>query len=191
MDGRAGAPSNRRRNLLTTGDLVAGRFRLGRRVGEGGFGQVFEAADEQWGDRRVAVKILSPAAASDPEFRARFEREALSAEVAAHRHVLPVLSSGREGEFFYIAMPFVPESLADVLGDHGRLPPGRALRLCTQVALALDWAHSRGIVHRDVKPATVLLEHDATVGDHAYLADFGIAKAALAATVTRTEFGVP
>lgn len=123
--------------------------------------------------RVVALKVISPEAAADPEFRRRFEREAAIAAEIEHPNVIPVYQVGEDGGLLYIAMRFVEGvDLAGLLAARGRLEPGRVGRLIAQVADALDAAHARGLVHRDVKPGNVLV----TASDHAYLTDFGITK---------------
>jgi serine/threonine protein kinase len=124
-------------------------------------------------DRIVALKVISPEAAADPEFRTRFEREAAIAAEIEHPNVIPVYEIGEDGESLYIAMRFVEGvDLGDLLVAHGRVEPGRTGRLIAQVADALDAAHAHGLVHRDVKPGNVLV----TATDHVYLTDFGITK---------------
>jgi hypothetical protein len=124
-------------------------------------------------DRIVALKVIAPEAAADPQFRSRFEREAATAAEIEHPNVIPVYEVGEDGESLYIAMRFVEGvDLGDLQMAHGRLEPGRTGRLIAQVADALDAAHAHGLVHRDVKPGNVLV----TATDHVYLTDFGISK---------------
>ncbi|HEV2812658.1 MAG TPA: protein kinase, partial [Solirubrobacteraceae bacterium] len=138
----------------------------------GGMGVVYRATELAL-DRVVALKTISPALASDPSFRERFVRESKAAAGIDHPNVLPIFSAGEEGEVPYIAMRFVDgEDLRSLLRAGGPLPPERAASIVAQVAGALDAAHARGLVHRDVKPANVLLDR----GDHAYLTDFGLTK---------------
>jgi serine/threonine-protein kinase len=171
------------RPSLGVGDVVAGRFRLTAEIGEGGMGRVFEAEDGLH-DRQAAVKVISRRLARDLEFRARFEREAKAAERANHPHVLPVWDYGAEGENLYMATPLCDADLAALLEDVGPLEPPAALRLIEQIAWALDWAHGRGVVHRDVKPENILVVRGPREA-HAYLADFGMARVASSATLTQ------
>ena len=163
--------------------MEIGGFRIEGLAGRGGMGLVYRARQRRPA-RIVALKVISPEAAADPEFRRRFERESAIAAEIEHPNVIPVYQVGEEGELLYIAMRFVDGvDLGALLVEHGRLEPGRAGRLITQVADALDEAHARGLVHRDVKPGNVLV----TASDHVYLTDFGITKrTADAAGLTKT-----
>jgi hypothetical protein len=172
------------RPRVKPGDRVGGRFELLAEIGEGGMGRVYEALDLRF-ERAAAVKMVHRRLAANPEYRARFEREAAGAERANHPHVLPVWDHGRHGDFLYLATPLCDTDLAElVYEERGRLDPPHALRILAQIAWALDWAHARGVVHRDVKPENVLLITGPT-GEHAYLADFGLAKATNDETLTR------
>jgi streptogramin lyase len=171
---------------LGLGDVIADRFKLLAEIGEGGMGRVFEAIDLLH-DRPAAVKVIYRRLAADDLFRERFEREALAAERATHPHVLPVWDHGAAGDHLYLATPLCDTDLATLLEERGRLEPEVALDVIGQIAWALDWAHGRDVVHRDVKPENILLV--AGPGEeHAYLADFGLARIATSATLT--QFGV-
>ena len=173
-------PQGRR---IGTGDIVGERFRLVEEIGEGGMGRVYQAIDTRH-DRAAAVKIISRHLAQDVEFRARFEREAQAAERANHPHILPVWDYGSAGRGLYLATPLCDTDLASYVEEHGRLALEAALRLLSQVAWALDWAHNRGVIHRDVKPENILLVRG-VVDIHAYLADFGMARISSAVTLTQ------
>ena len=124
-------------------------------------------------ERTVALKVIAPALAEDPDFRARFVRESRVAASIDHPNVIPIYYAGENDGVLYIAMRYVEgEDMRALLRREGALEPGRAAMLVNQVAAALDAAHARGIVHRDVKPANVLLG----ASDHAYLTDFGLTK---------------
>ena len=133
-------------------------------------GVVYRALDVRL-DRPAAVKVLTPAFAQDEQFRARFLREWRLAAALDHPHVLPVYEAGEAGGVLYLATRFVDgRDLGRLIADEGPLPPDRALATLEGIAGALDVAHGRGLVHRDVKPGNVLLD----LHGHAYLADFGL-----------------
>ena len=172
-----------RRLSLGVGDLVDDRFRLLAELGEGGMSRVYEAVDLKY-DRPAAVKVLARWLAEDDEFRERFEREARAAERVTHPHVLPVWHAGAENGLLFLVTPLCDTDLAGLLKQGGVLEPGRALLIIGGIAWALDWAHARGVVHRDVKPENIFLL-TSQGEDHAYLADFGLAKARVDATLTQ------
>jgi Protein kinase domain len=154
------------------GDTIAG-YRLEAEIGRGGMGVVYLAADDRL-DRRVAVKLLSPDMARDERFRERFLRESRLAATIEHPNVVPVHDAGEADGVLYLVMRHVAGTdLGSYLRANGPLPIDRAVAVVAQAAAALDAAHARGLVHRDVKPANILLD-----GDHVYLCDFGLTKAA-------------
>jgi serine/threonine protein kinase len=163
------------------GSLLAG-YRLEAQVGAGGMAVVFRARDERL-SRLVALKILAPALASDSEFRRRFIGESRAAAVVDDPHIIPVYEAGEAAGVLFIAMRFVGSGdLRGVLDREGPLAPERAAEFVSQVASALDAAHRAGLVHRDVKPANIMVDTSADRPDHAYLSDFGISKTAMAPT---------
>ncbi len=152
-----------------------GPFRIGRQLGVGGMGVVFQALDVQL-NRQVALKIITPHIGDDPEFRARFTREAQAQASLDSPHVVQVYSFGEAEGRLYIASQLIPDGdLGAMLREHGCPPARIALNIIAQVADALVVAHEAGLVHRDIKPANVLLRRrDAEL--RAYLGDFGIAR---------------
>jgi serine/threonine-protein kinase len=157
------------------GSLLAG-YRLEAQVGAGGMAVVFRARDERLG-RLVALKILAPALASDSEFRRRFIGESRAAAAVDDPHIIPVYEAAEAAGVLFIAMRFVGSGdLGRVLDREGPLASDRAAEFVSQVASALDAAHRAGLVHRDVKPANIMVDTSADRPDHAYLSDFGISK---------------
>src|ERR671911_2886129 len=152
------------------GRVVAG-YRIEERIGRGGMGLVYRA--EHINLRRgAAIKIIAPELAETSGFRERFNREARIAAALQHPNIVTVYDAGEEDGLLYLAMQYIEGSdLSTVLRNQGRLRPYRAIDVCRQVAAALDAAHAEGLIHRDVKPANVLIE-----GRTAFLTDFGLTK---------------
>jgi CheY-like chemotaxis protein len=152
------------------GTVIAG-YRIESRVARGGMGVVYRAHHLNL-ERRAALKIIAPDLAESSGFRERFSREARIAAALAHPNIVTVYDAGEVDGTLYLAMQFIEGSdLAAMLTEEGRLRPYRAIDVCRQVASALDAAHAQGLIHRDVKPANVLIE-----GRIAYLTDFGLTK---------------
>lgn len=171
---------------LGEGSVIAG-YRIEARIGRGGMATVFRAHDERLG-RTVALKVLAPALTTDLHFRARFVRESRAAAATDHPHIIPVFEAGEARGVLFIAMRFVRGGdLRWQLSQFGPLASRAVADIVSQAASALDAAHKRGVVHRDVKPANLLLDvgQDRGEPDHLYLSDFGLSKDSLAAnTVT-------
>jgi DNA-binding NarL/FixJ family response regulator len=162
-----------------TGDLAVGTVFAGHRIegvaGRGGMGVVFKATDLVL-HRVVALKLIAPALAADPAFRARFEQECRLAAAIEHPNAVEVFHAGQEGGLLYLTMRYIEGTdLRALLRAEQRLDPYRAIRLLAQVAGALDEAHEHGLVHRDVKPANVLIARRHN-GEKAFLTDFGLTK---------------
>ena len=156
---------------LAPGTEFAGH-RIDAVAGRGGMGVVYRATQTAL-DRVVALKLIVPELADDPGLRDRFERESRIAASIDHPNVLPLYYAGEQDGVLYQAMRYVDGTdLRTLVRAHGALPADRAVAIVVQVAAALDAAHARGLVHRDVKPANVML----TEGDHAYLGDFGLSR---------------
>ena len=153
-------------------------YRIVRTLGRGGMSVVY-LAEHDWLQRKVALKVLAPQLADDERFRERFARESRLAASIDHPNVIPIYEAGSSGGELFIAMRFVEGSdLRTVLHEQGALEPARAIGILRQVAAALDAAHEQGLVHRDVKPANVLLARarGSESVEHVYLSDFGLTK---------------
>lgn len=174
--------------MLTTGQLLADRYRLTRRIAVGGMGEVWEAADDRL-DRRVAVKVLKAELSGDPEFLHRFRVEARMTASLNHPGIASVHDYGETASIAdgpedtaYLVMELVEgEPLATII-SRGRLTADVTLDLLEQTGNALQAAHERGLVHRDVKPGNIMV----TPSGKVKITDFGIAKAVDAAPVTRS-----
>src|SRR4051812_29114175 len=160
------------------------RYAIERQIGEGGMATVFLARDLRH-DRQVAIKVLREDVAQHMGAE-RFLREIRTTATLNHPHIVPLHDSGEADGIVYYVMPFIEgESLRDRLDREGQLPVGDAVRIAADVASALDYAHRHGFVHRDVKPANVLLHED-----RALVADFGIARVREGGDLQLTESGV-
>src|SRR4051812_49818705 len=159
---------------LSIGSEFAGH-RIDGIAGRGGMGVVYRATHLAL-NRPVALKLIAPELAEDEGFRARFKQESMTAASIDHPNVIPIYHAGEEGGQLYITMRYVEGTdLRALITQRGKLDPGLAAQLVSQTAAALDAAHARGLVHRDVKPANVLIAGGD--GDyHAYLTDFGLTK---------------
>lgn len=161
--------------------LLGGRYRLARLLGRGGMAEVYEARDEVL-DRHVAVKLLLSRFRNDPEFIGRFRREAQAAASLSHPNIVAVYDTGQHDRLPYIVMELVRGQSLEEAIDQGGLTEDQALEICAEVCSALEYAHGRGLVHRDIKPGNILLAS----GGQVKVTDFGIARAVTAETITQT-----
>ncbi len=169
-----------------TGYLFGDRYQVGDTLGFGGMSEVHRGRDLRLG-RDVAVKVLRADLARDPSFQARFRREAQNAASLNHPAIVAVYdtgeTAGETGPVPYIVMEYVDgDTLRDVLKQEGPLPPRRAMEIVADVCAALDFSHRHGIVHRDVKPANIMLNRAGAVK----VMDFGIARAVSDGQATMT-----
>jgi serine/threonine protein kinase len=176
-------------------DSVFAGCRVEEVIGHGDMGVVYRA-EELALQRRVALKLIVPEYSREERFRERFRRESRVAAAIDHPNVIPVFDAGDEDGVLYIMMRYVGGAdLGELIADRGRIEPLRAARIVRQVGAALDAAHARGLLHRDVKPSNVLLGRE----DHVYLSDFGLAKPAAStreltrqgSIVARVEYVAP
>ena len=157
-------------------DLIGqhlGSYDVIRLIGRGGFARVYLATHRGLG-RQVALKVLLPSFAESPEFVARFLGDAHIAARLEHPNIVKVYDIGQQGRYYYFAMAYVDGGSLQSVLRRRRLAPRQALAILSQIARALDYAHAQGVIHRDVKPSNILLSKSG----RAYLADFGIARAA-------------
>src|SRR5262245_49340406 len=170
--------------MSVPGERILGSYRLHERIGKGGMGEVYRAEHPKIG-REAAVKVLPANLASEEDFLKRFEREASSAASLSHPNILPVWEYGEQDGAPYLVMPYIRSGTLKNRLEAGTVPTSQVAKYLTDVADALDYAHRKGIIHRDVKPANILIDED----ERAYLGDFGIAKA-LEGSDSLTQAGV-
>jgi serine/threonine protein kinase len=164
---------------------MLGVYRIERLIGRGGMGDVFLAQDTRL-DRPVALKVVAESLAEDERFRERLLRESRLAASLDHPNVVPIYDAGEADGRLFIAMRYVPGlDLKALVRAEGPLEPARALAIVGQVASALDAAHRRDLVHRDVKPSNILLDRQ-DGPEHAYLADFGLMQSGRGGAATAT-----
>jgi eukaryotic-like serine/threonine-protein kinase len=170
----------------TAPQVLGGRYEIHRKLARGGMAEVYLARDRSL-DRPVAVKVLFPEYATDPSFVERFRREAQAAANLTHPNIVGVYDWGTQSGTYFIVMEFVDgQSLAEIMRAAGPLHPQRAAEIAFEVAGALGFAHSRGVVHRDVKPGNVLISSGS---GHAKVTDFGIARALESPSEDLTQAG--
>lgn len=159
-------------NIRELAGLDIDEYKLVSIIGQGGMSAVYKAYQEEL-DRDVAIKILSDELARDPNYIKRFQGEAKMAASLEHAHIVPVYDVGVQDDLSYVAMRLLKSTLTDKMYAPHPMSMNDVLVMLEQVAKALDYAHSKGIVHRDVKPSNIMFDDSKT----AYLVDFGIAKA--------------
>lgn len=160
-----------------------GRYEVERMIGSGGMGIVLKGFDTEL-HRVVAIKVLKPHLAHNGAARHRFAREAQSAAAVVHEHVIPIHDVQSDSEMPFLVMQYVPgQSLQARVDERGPLEPKEVLRIARQVAAGLSAAHAQGLVHRDVKPANILMEESV---ERVLISDFGLARTVDDATLTKT-----
>jgi serine/threonine-protein kinase len=156
---------------ITPGTTI-GAFRVEGLLGRGGMASVYRAVQTRL-DRPVALKVLNPALAADENLFERFKIEGINAARLDHANIVPIYEAGEDAGYAFLAMKLIDgESFSSVIARHRVLPSDDTIRILAEVARALDYAHGRGFVHRDVKPANVLIDRSQNV----FLSDFGLSK---------------
>jgi serine/threonine-protein kinase len=165
---------------------VLGGYLIIEQISTGSMAEVYKALQTSM-NRMVAVKVMAPSLSDDPEFVARFRQEARTVASLEHPHILPVIDFGEQHGTLYLVMRYINGgTLADLIEKHGRLAPHVALRYLTEIGEALDYAHSLGIIHRDIKPKNVLLDQPG----NPFIADFGLAKLLTGGGITGSGLGI-
>ncbi len=167
---------------LQPGSTLGGRYRIDAELGTGGMGSVYRAQDLEL-ERTVALKVIRPVLADDPEVLQRFKHEIILARGITHRNVVRIFDLGQADDVKFISMEYVEGTdLASLLRQRGPLTPDEAVGIVEQICLALDAAHSEGVVHRDLKPQNIMLTPD----DRVVVMDFGIARSLELSGMTQT-----
>ena len=170
------------RQVLSPDNVLDERYRVIRALGQGGMAFVYLAEDLETG-RLVALKVMRDELSDDPEFIRRFATEARAAASLDHPNIVHVLDYGQDGEIRYIVQEYVQgRTLKDMIREHGALNYKLAIPLMIQIGLALEHAHARGVIHRDIKPQNILITDDMV----AKVTDFGIARTTNTNTITLT-----
>ena len=165
------------------GRRIGSRYEIIRYIGGGGMSRVYLARDMIL-DRDVAIKILNYDFSNEEELKRRFMREALSATSLTHPNIVNIYDVGEDGDFYYLVMEYVDgQTLKEYIVEHGPLTPEQAIPIMEQLVSAISNAHYNGIIHRDIKPQNILMDHDGNVK----ITDFGIAMALSATVQTRTN----
>ena len=172
-----------KQELLQPGDLIGGRYEILQLLGEGGMGAVYKARDREV-ERIVALKLIRSDLAANPAILARFKQELLTAHQVTHKNVIRIYDLAEADGVKFITMEFVEGSdLRRILVENGKLPPEKAIEIIRQVCIALDAAHSAGVIHRDLKPQNIMQE---TKSGRILVMDFGLARSIESEGLTQT-----
>lgn len=164
------------------GAVLAGRYEILELLGEGGMGAVFRAHDREL-DRVVALKVIRPEFASNAQVLQRFKQELVLARQITHRNIIRIFDLGSSGSMRFITMEYIEgEDVSSIIARRGKLPAAEAAEIVRQVCRGLEVAHDEGVVHRDLKPQNIMIDRQGK----ALVMDFGIARSATAANLTRT-----
>jgi len=167
---------------LPPGTLLGGRYEILQLLGRGGMGAVYKARDKEL-DRLVALKLIRPDLAQNPEMLRRFKQELILARQVTHKNVIRIFDLGQANEIKFITMDFVEgDDLRALLKKRGKFPPNDAARIMLQICRALEAAHAERVIHRDLKPQNIMLDR----GGRVYVMDFGIARSAHLPGMTQT-----
>ena len=167
---------------LEAGTVLAGRYEILELLGRGGMGAVYKAQDAEL-NRVVALKLIRPELAKNPEILQRFKQELILARQITHKNVIRIFDLGQSEGIKFITMDFVEgQDLRRLLLEAGKFPPEQAARIMLQICRALEAAHSEGVIHRDLKPQNIMLDR----GGRVYVMDFGIARSAYLPGMTQT-----
>lgn len=168
--------------IFTGGNVLGGRYEIVSLLGEGGMGAVYKALDRTL-DRVVALKVIRPENASEPQVLVRFKRELVLARQVTHRNVIRIFDIGSSGDVSFITMEYVDgRDLCSILHERHKFTPHEAVGLIRQICMGLHVAHSEGVIHRDLKPGNIMVDNQG----RAIIMDFGIARTKDAGTLTRT-----
>jgi eukaryotic-like serine/threonine-protein kinase len=167
---------------LKEGTILAGRYEILQLLGHGGMGAVYKARDSEL-DRTVAIKLIRPELAKNPEILRRFKQELILARQVTHKNVIRIFDLGQSDGIKFITMDFVEgQDLRSLLAEKDKFQPEQAARIMLQICRALEAAHGEGVIHRDVKPQNIMLDAKGRV----YVMDFGIARSAYLPGMTQT-----
>src|SRR5579864_7891379 len=167
---------------LRPGTFLSGRYEIMQLLGQGGMGAVYKARDKEL-DRLVAIKLIRPELARNPEILQRFKQELILARQVTHKNVIRIFDLGQSDGVKFITMEFVEgQDLRSLLLERGKLPPEQAARIMLQICHALEAAHAEGVIHRDLKPQNIMMDQSGCVT----VMDFGIARSAYLPGMTQT-----